>query len=70
MSCSFAFAHVAPLQIALAEIFPRAPIVRIERERLSVIVEALIDVAELARVVADVVQQARLILFLDAMQEV
>src|SRR6478672_12600493 len=44
---------IALLQIALAEIFPRAQIVWIERERPLVIVEALVGVAELARGVAD-----------------
>jgi hypothetical protein len=54
------------LQIALAEIFPGLDVVRIERQRLVVIVDALVEIAELARVVADHVQDGRLRLLLDA----
>src|SRR5262249_24476524 len=66
----FRLGEIALLQVALAEILACAQIIRIERQRALVVVETLVDVAELPRRVDDHVQHARLLLLLDARQKI
>ena len=56
-------------EIGLAEILARLGVVGIDRERLMVIVDALVDIAELARRVADQVQHLRRVAVLDAEEQ-
>src|SRR4029079_15393531 len=61
--------EVALLQIALTEIFARFGIVRVKRQGLMVVVDALVEVAELACGVADGAQHPRLLFVLDVEEE-
>src|SRR5215471_8006803 len=63
------FDHVILEQIGLAEILTRLGVVGIDRQRLAVVLDALVDIAELARRVADQVEHLRIVLVLDAEQE-
>ena len=56
-------------EIGLAEILARLGVIGIDRERLTVIVDALVDIAELARRVADQVQHLRRVAVLDAEEQ-
>ena len=60
---------IALQEIGLAEILARLGVAGIDRERLVVVVDALVDVAELARRVADQVQHLRLVAVLDAEEQ-
>src|SRR6476620_11906720 len=61
--------HVTLLQISLAEIFAHLGVAGIDRQRLVVIADALVDIAELARGVADGAEHPRLLPVLDAEEE-
>src|SRR5262249_20458085 len=57
------------LQIGLAEIFAHLGVARIDRQRLVIVIDALVDIAELAGRVADRAEHPRLLAVLDAEEE-